>query len=286
LSSGIGLLAYRRHSLTRGGAAGAVATGTTIFGLGGWSWGLSLIYFFVSSTLLSHWRTRDKAHVAADKFSKGSQRDLAQVAANGGVAAGFALLTALLPTQAGSVPTDKDTNKPSLAAQTLEMGFLGAMATATADTWATELGVLSQRQPRLLTTGQPVAPGTSGGITFLGSTASALGALTLGLLYWCLQSPSRRWTPLPLLALLSGMAGSLSDSLFGATIQQMSFCPTCLVETERPIHSCGATTLPQRGLSWCNNDTVNLFATLVGSFTAIVLYGVFRLLACIAPDKQ
>src|SRR5579875_2258047 len=52
-SSCIGLLAYRRRSLTRDGAAGAVVTGTTIFGLGGWPWGLSLIYFFLSSTLLS-----------------------------------------------------------------------------------------------------------------------------------------------------------------------------------------------------------------------------------------
>ncbi len=61
LSSGIGLLAYRRRSLTKNGTAGAIATGTTIFGLGGWSWGLSLIYFFVSSTLLSHFREKEKA---------------------------------------------------------------------------------------------------------------------------------------------------------------------------------------------------------------------------------
>src|SRR5579875_3389596 len=87
----IALLARRRRSLTRGGAAGTVAVGTAIFGMGGWSWGLSLIYFFVSSTLFSHYREREKARAAADKFSKGSERDIGQVAANGGLATLLAL---------------------------------------------------------------------------------------------------------------------------------------------------------------------------------------------------
>src|SRR5713226_5140201 len=91
LSSGISLVAYRRGSLSRSGVGGAIVTGTTTFGLGGWAWGLSLIFFFVSSSLLSHFRAQDKAQTAADKFSKGSQRDIAQVAANGGVATLMAL---------------------------------------------------------------------------------------------------------------------------------------------------------------------------------------------------
>src|SRR5215469_12651946 len=80
-SSMIALLARRRHSLTRSGAGGTIAVGTTIFSMGGWSWGLSLVYFFVSSTLFSHYREREKARTVADKFSKGSERDIGQVAA-------------------------------------------------------------------------------------------------------------------------------------------------------------------------------------------------------------
>src|SRR5579884_598632 len=68
-SGAIALLAYRRRSLSRSGGAGAVASGTTIFAAGGWTWGLSLVVFFVSSSLLSHFRERDKAETAADKFS-------------------------------------------------------------------------------------------------------------------------------------------------------------------------------------------------------------------------
>src|SRR5437588_4187059 len=90
-SSGIGLIAYRRRSLNRSGVAGTIASGTTIFSIGGWTWGLSLTLFFVSSSLLSHFRERDKALTAADKFGKGSQRDLGQVVANGGVATLIAL---------------------------------------------------------------------------------------------------------------------------------------------------------------------------------------------------
>src|SRR6266704_1835230 len=94
-SSGIGLLAYRRQSLDKSGVLGAIASGTSIVGLGGWSWGLSLIYFFVSSSLLSSFRAQEKASAAADKFTKGSRRDLSQAVANGGLATLFALLFGL-----------------------------------------------------------------------------------------------------------------------------------------------------------------------------------------------
>src|SRR5215471_8873247 len=118
-SSVIGLVAYRRQSLTKGGVLGAIASGTSIFGMGGWSWGLSLIYFFVSSSLLSHVRAREKASVAADKFSKGSQRDISQVIANGGLATLFALLFGF----------SRSPGTRRLA----RAGFTGALATANAD---------------------------------------------------------------------------------------------------------------------------------------------------------
>ena len=253
-SSGIALLAYRRRSLDKSGVAGAIAAGTGIFGMGGWSWGLSLIYFFVSSSLLSHFRQRDKAGAAADKFSKGSQRDLAQAAANGGLATLFAIIYGL----AQSPRTRR------LA----QAGFTGALATANADTWATELGVLSAAKPRLITTGRPVAPGTSGGITPLGTAASSLGACSLGVFFWAWQGFRKSLAPMPLIALIGGMAGSLFDSFLGATLQAMYYCPVCETETERRIHRCGTRARPLRGLAWMNNDVVNFMATACGSAVA------------------
>ncbi len=258
-SSGVASLAYRRRSLTRSGVAGAIITGTTTVSFGGWSWGLSLIFFFVSSSLLSHFRERDKATLAEDKFSKGSERDILQVAANGGVATLLALGYGISPS--------------SIARRACEAGYIGAFATATADTWATELGTLSIQPPRLITTGKRIAPGTSGGITPLGTGVAAIGATALGLFYALLQR--QRYIPLSLIGLVSGLAGSLFDSFLGATVQAMYYCPVCKKETERRIHNCGTHTIPLRGIAWVNNDVVNFLATTFGAGVAI---GVDRML--------
>lgn len=261
LGSGIiALLAYRKRSLSRSGATGAMATGTTIAALGGWSWSLTLIFFFVSSSLLSHFRERTKAAIAADKFSKDSQRDLSQVIANGGVA--------VLMTLAASLSTSERVH------DLFEAGFVGAFATATADTWATEVGTLNTRPPRLITSGKVVAPGTSGGLTLLGTCAAMAGAFALSLFHWLLRDiphlPQRRTLVLIPIAGISGIAGSLFDSLLGATVQAVYYCPRCKKETERHVHSCGTLTTSLRGIPWVDNDVVNFAATLFGGVVTMV----------------
>jgi uncharacterized membrane protein len=157
----------------------------------------------------------------------------------------------------------------------LEAGYIGALATATADTWATELGVLSTTTPRLITTGKVTLPGTSGGITPLGTVAAGSGAFSLGLFFRLLKKRNASWTLLPI-ALLSGLAGSLFDSWLGATCQAMYYCPACQKETERHVHSCGKPTKPLRGLSWMDNDVVNFLATFAGSVFAMLLHLLMR----------
>lgn len=258
LSGTIGLVAERRGSLTRSGAAGAALTGTTIFGFGGLSWGLTLIYFFVSSTLLSHFKEREKSAVAADKFSKGTRRDLGQALANAGVASAAALAYGLRRRSSGPA--------------SLLAAFVGAMATANADTWATEVGTLSKAPPCLITSGQPVAPGTSGGMTLLGTGAALAGAASVGLVAEVLgagKGTALRGR-LPLLGLIGGMAGMLTDSLLGATAQVMYWCPRCQKETERRAHSCGVETRYLRGVRWLDNDGVNFVSTAAGAVVAVV----------------
>jgi uncharacterized protein (TIGR00297 family) len=258
LSSGIGIMAYKRKSLSRSGVVGATATGTTIFGMGGWRFALTVIFFFVSSSLWSHFRAQDKAQTAADKFSKGAQRDLAQVAANGGVATLMAL--------------GYGSSRAAAVRAAFQAGYIGALATATADTWATELGVLSPHAPRLITSGKPIPPGSSGGITLLGTTAAAAGSLGLGLFYWLLHPRHRPALQFSCIALISGLAGSFFDSYLGATIQSMRYCPHCQKETERHQHNCGTATTPLRGVPWLNNDGVNLLSNAFGALVAIVLH--------------
>lgn len=260
LSAAIALLAYRRASLSKSGVYGAVLVGTLIFGFGGWAWGLLLITFFVTSSLLSHYGLARKQE-SADRFAKTGRRDLGQVLANGGLGAFLAVVFALT----GGRQT------------WLFFAFAGAMAAVNADTWATELGVLSPQKPRLITSGEEAEPGTSGAVSWLGLLASFVGAWAigfLGLVFQAMQglirgSPaSSRLAWLPLVAALAGLAGSLLDSLLGATLQATYYCMHCGKETEQAVHRCGRQPLYLRGWPWLNNDWVNLIASLAGALFA------------------
>jgi uncharacterized membrane protein len=68
-----------------------------------------------------------------------------------------------------------------------------------------------------------------------------------------------------------GVAGALLDSVLGASLQALAWCPACARATERDPHSCGTPTQPLRGLSWFGNDAVNFAATAGGAFVAVLL---------------
>jgi uncharacterized protein (TIGR00297 family) len=248
LGTAIAFLAWKARSLSVSGALAAALTGGLIFGLGGLAWVVPLLTFFTSSSALSRlFETRKKAF--NEKFSKGNQRDWGQVLANGGLGSLLVILHFLQPEQSW----------PWLA-------YIGAMAAVNADTWATELGVLSPSAPRLITNGAAVERGTSGGISLWGLLASLAGAVLIGFTAW-LVAPEFGWLVIAVAA-AGGMAGSLFDSYLGATVQAIYFCPACNKETERhPLHTCGSETNPMRGWHWLNNDLVNLACSLAGALT-------------------
>ncbi|MEZ4592575.1 MAG: DUF92 domain-containing protein [Chloroflexota bacterium] len=251
LSGLIAALAYWRGSLALSGAVAALLVGTVIFGFGGWVWGVLLALFFISSSLLSHYKEREKQAVAEEKFDKGHRRDWGQVLANGGAGAVVAVLNGLFPSPLW-LPL-----------------FLGTMATVTADTWATELGTLSRRPPRLITTGRVVPVGTSGGISAFGTAVSFTGGLLIGLTTGLLGQ--NNLVALTVIGGIGGLAGSLSDSLLGATVQQIYYCDSCRKETEKKRH-CGQQTKPLRGWRWMNNDMVNFLSSVLGGATAVLVY--------------
>ena len=271
----ISLLAWRMGVLSPAGAAAAAVTGGIIFGLGGLAWAVLLIAFFASSSFLSRAFGGRKASVERE-FAKGSRRDAGQVLANGGIGTLLVLIQAVFPGQIW-----------------IWVAFAGAMAAVNADTWATELGVLSKSPPRLVTTGRVVPKGSSGAVTVLGTLASLAGAVLVATLAAILTGwlnpagfvlgieaaadlpPFVGWN-IFLGVSLGGLAGSLVDSLLGATLQSIYYCPTCAKETERhPQHTCGSQTQPWRGWIWLDNDWVNLVCSAAG---ALVAMGFFWLL--------
>jgi uncharacterized protein (TIGR00297 family) len=239
----VSCLAYVRRTLTLDGALAATVVGSLVFRAGGLPGASALLTFFVSSSALSLLRQADTAPGALVQV-KGARRDAGQVLANGGVAAAALAL-----------------GRPG--------AFLGALATANADTWATEVGMRAWSRPRLITTLRSVEPGTSGAVSWPGLLASAAGAGLVGAA-WTLATrdatASKR-------AALAGVIGSLVDSLLGATAQGVYWCRACQASTEAIIHPrCGSRCHLQRGISWVDNDVVNGLATLSGAVLGTLLW--------------
>jgi uncharacterized protein (TIGR00297 family) len=247
-SAAIGLFALRRGSLSRSGALGAVAIGTSIFAGGGAAWFLALFAFFVTSTALGKLGKTRKAALKRE-FEKGDRRDAYQAFSNGGVAALCALGMLAFPHPAW------------LGA------FVGALATATGDTWATEIGTLSRREPLSLLSFTRVPRGTSGAVSALGVTATALGGALIGALVAVAGRSDNGISALSLvlLGLCTGLLGSFADSVLGATLQAGYFCESCQRATEGRLHHCGQEAELSRGFAWFDNDLVNLSATAFGA---------------------
>lgn len=251
--------AFFLRSLSFSGATAAAILGTIVFGLGGLPWAILLLSFFISSSLLSHFLKKRKAQFE-EKFSKSSRRDKWQVLANGLISGICVLAHFFFP----------EKTWPWLA-------FSGALAAVNADTWATELGILARGKPRLITSGKIVDQGTSGGISLPGTLASLAGAALIGLLAGFFWPGDTAGTFLPsamlvvLMVSLAGLAGSLVDSLLGASWQAIYYCPNCQKETERhPLHTCGTQTSHISGFRWLNNDWVNGLCSLTGALVAVI----------------
>ena len=75
---------------------------------------------------------------------------------------------------------------------------------------------------------------------------------------------------------MGGLAGSLFDSLLGATVQQIYYCDVCQKDTERRVHKCGNETRPLRGWRWLNNDLVNLWSSIAGGLVALAVWSLLR----------
>lgn len=212
----VGLLAVaanRKRLLNPSGAFAAFLIGTTIIVTTNLFWLLLLMSLLVLAGVATRVRYREKAARGTGE-ARGGVRRTRNVLANG-----------LVPTLVALVHGPIDSWLGVGAASLL---FVGAVAAAAADTFASEFGGLSERTV-LITTFKPVPPGTDGGISVAGQAAALIGSAIVAGTGIVLLSLARNFSAPPpgpqfsptLLAVvtLAGFIGCQVDSLLGATME-------------------------------------------------------------------
>jgi uncharacterized protein (TIGR00297 family) len=241
LAIGIAVVSFYARFLSASGSVATFILASLIFGVGGWKWTVPILLFFLLSSVLSRvGKSRKKEH--EEFFAKSTTRDHVQVAANGSVAGILVVLCYFFP--------EYD----------WYLFYLGAVAAVTADTWGTEIGLLVKRKTISVLTLNAVAPGTSGGVSFVGFIGGVVGAATIALagILWEIS-----WQH-AILVMTAGVVGSVGDSILGASVQSRYRCVVCGKPTERSEH-CGQPTELTGGVEWISNDVVNLFAAVSGA---------------------
>ncbi|MEH7094001.1 DUF92 domain-containing protein [Neobacillus vireti] len=248
----VSVAGYLLNSLTLTGAFTAILVGAAVY-TGFKLDGLALLgAFFASSSLWSKYKSTAKKSLE-EKLAKGGTRDWLQVLANGGLASFFSLLYSIHPDQ------------------TWTLGFIVSLASANSDTWASEIGSLSKRNPIYIRTFKRVEKGTSGAISGLGSAAAIAGSFFISVLsYWLFQLEFL----FVILIFLFGYIGNVVDTLFGAFYQQVYVCLHCGMTTEKKRH-CQIPTTRIKGYSLVDNDMVNFLSGFIAAVLSIVILRFF-----------
>ncbi len=124
----------------------------------------------------------------------------------------------------------------------LIIAYIGAIATATSDTLASEIGQTYRKLPRLITDLRFVPHGTDGGITALGEYSALAGAGAIAVIAVLLGVGAIN-TVVPVI--LGGFFGTNVDSVLGAVLERRHYL---------------------------TNSSVNLLATAVGALAAVVIF--------------
>ncbi len=240
----ISIISYKMKLLTIGGSIVQFLLAIITLGLGKMKWALPIIIFFFLSSFLTKLRERKNTSVNL-YFEKSGQRDSFQVLANGGIGGFLVMLFQIVHSEL------------------LYFVYVSSIAAVCADTWATEFGTMWKTKTINILNLKMEEQGVSGAISLNGFIGSFLGAFVIALssLSWIY---SNKITIL-LIIIISGLIGSLVDSILGASIQAQYNCAVCGKITEKKIH-CMKIAARINGIPWINNDVVNFAASIVGGF--------------------
>jgi uncharacterized protein (TIGR00297 family) len=267
----ISFRAHRKKSLSTSGAlAGFFVMSLHIF-VGFRFAAMILAFFFTSSSLTK--KGQDMKKKIDPEYKQGGQRNWIQVLSNSAIAS--VLVVALWVLTEGK---DRCLNsKDSALITSLIGGIIGHYSCSNGDTWSSEIGVLSDDRPRLITTFKPVRKGTNGGVTKTGLLAAAAGGSVIGLSYVLLElltircgsdKIAKQLLVIPV-ATVAGLGGSIIDSLLGATVQFSGFCSI----RQKVVGKPGPTIKKISGLAILDNNAVN--------FVSILLTTILTSIACL-----
>jgi uncharacterized protein (TIGR00297 family) len=226
----LGVLAYVLGTASVTGMLTGVLLGLLAVVLGGLGWLVVLLTFFGVGGLSAKFRYDRKLErgVAEDD---GGARGTENVLGNAAVA-----LVALVAFAAADLVPGRP-----LDPTVFRYLFAGSLAAAMADTLSSEVGGLFDG-PRLITTLDPVPPGTDGGVTWQGTAAGVVGAAAVGGVSLLLLGPGLLVDAIATVV-VGGVVGMFVDSLLGATL-----------EGDR-----------------IGNEAVNLLATAAGGVASVAL---------------
>ncbi|KAF9442918.1 hypothetical protein P691DRAFT_680567 [Macrolepiota fuliginosa MF-IS2] len=300
LALGLSAHGIRKKSLSPSGALTAFFVGYGSLSGGLWAFGITLIGFYLIGSRATKYGKQRKAKLE-DGYHEAGYRTGWQVlcnSASGVVAAVFwnALFVpgsaqawivrrvVTVPVYAGTVYSETDwcPLDGKIAggwSRALVFAALGHYACCLGDTLASELGILSRGRPRLITTLQPVPPGTNGGMSVAGTLASIVGGALVGVLmgvslvlenFVC----RARWIGVVIEVVIcgafAGFFGSLADSLMGATIQQTQYSESKKVVLQDGAKVEGGVRIVS-GLNLLTNNQVNLVSSIITSGVAGVV---------------
>ncbi|WP_049901731.1 DUF92 domain-containing protein [Natrinema sp. J7-1] len=199
-----GYASYALETASIAGMLTGVLLGLVTIVLGSYSWFVVLISFFAIGGLSTKFRYDRKQTLGVAEDNNGA-RGSGNVLGNAAVA--LVAVLGYAASDAGFLP-----HEPEL----FLFAFAGSIATAMSDTLSSEIGSVFER-PRLITTLEPVEPGTDGGVTWQGELAGLVGATVVAGLAYGLFPEIELVGAAVIVA--AGLVGMTVDSLLGATLE-------------------------------------------------------------------
>jgi uncharacterized protein (TIGR00297 family) len=285
----IGILVYKIGFVDISGLISAFIIGFTTWYTGGVAAFIMLFFFFGSAGVATKFKYKAKAKQGLAQESKG-KRSWRNVMASGAIPMLFTIgmwLTGFAPWGAQYAAFGVDAVATGASGWSYWMfgGFIGAVATTTADTLASEIGVFSKSKPRLITNLRRKVPrGTIGAVSLLGELAAVFAGVALGLIAVISAFVAPGSVPINLasesalmhlaflipLGVLTAFIGCNLDSLIGALVQNKFVCEICGAITDKEFH-CEYETKYIGGFKRFSNMHVNLGSSGMGATLGVVL---------------